>query len=251
MLASDVITSARYTLSDLDKKRWSDTRLIGLLNDGLSDVAKTTTLFIGDVFVGISDLVVDYDLSDRAIKIERIEYLDTPLPIYSFEEMDERCPGWQLKTGDKPEAVIVNHQNQACFKIFPIVENAENSNVVFTQVFGIVTNISYSDIQPILVDNYGDIGSLAATGYLRVYYVRKHAKVTALGDTVAVSDVALEPLGHYVAGRALRDNQDVQNRAMAAEELKLYQDMKDEYSLEKKGNFNKQVYQTKYRGGIS
>lgn len=253
MLAKDVIKSARYMISDTGSTRWTDERLLVLLNEGLADVAKKTILFTETVFVKLLDRMVDFDLSSLATKLTRVEYLDAPLPLRTFEEMDRECPGWQFEKGTKPKAIIYNHLNQAQFKVYPIVENAQNENVVFSGQFGIITFVSYSDIQPVLVPglNFGDMGAIDASGYLKVYYTRKHPKVVDTNQEVELDDVLKETLAHYVAGRALRDNADTQNRAVGNEELQFYFQGIEDWTDEKAKGFVRTVRVTPYITGLS
>ena len=247
MLAKDILKSARYMLSDTGMNRWTDERLLSLLNDGLRDIAKTTILFTRNVFLGISNEVVDYDLSSTVIKIHRIEWLGEPLPFYSFEEMDKKYgKGWQSVTGTEPLAIVYNLQNSGCFKIYPIVSNAQNDHMVFSQTYGIITYITYSDIEFLLEDDFGDLGELEETGYLKIFYTRKHPKVTDVNTEIELDDLTLEPLAHYIAGRALRDNTDVQNRTVGNEEINFYMKALEEYSIEKAGSFGQTKYEVPY-----
>ncbi len=247
MFAKDILKNARYILSDTASTRWTDERLVSLINDGLSDIAKTTILFTRNVFLGISNGVVDYDLSATVVKIHRVEWLGKPLPMYSFEEMDKMYGHlWQIDTGTEPKAIVYNKQNRAQFKIYPIVSNAQNDHMVFTQTYGIITYITYSDYEFLLEDTFGDLGELSETGYLKIYYTRKHPKVVDINDEIELDELALEPLGHYVAGRALRDNADVQNRTIGNEEINFYMKSLEDYSLEKAGSFGQTKYEVPY-----
>ena len=90
MQAKDILKDIRYSLSDNGtNKRWSDERLLSLLTQGIQDIAKNTVLFVESVIVTVQDDVVDIDLSDRATKITRVEYLDEPVALKSFAEMDD------------------------------------------------------------------------------------------------------------------------------------------------------------------
>jgi hypothetical protein len=247
MLVSDILTQSRYILSDTDEERWTNTRLISLLNNGLRDIAKRTTLFEEVKFYVVQDLLVDIDLTSVSTKITRAEYLDEPLPIYSFEEMDEMDPEWQLEKGTKVKAIVTNHQQNGQYKQYPIVENAQNDHIVYNQLYGVTTDISYSDIQPVLADTIGDIALVPAAAVIKFYYVRKHSKVSALADELNIDDLVEQPLIHYVAGMALRDNQDVQNRGMAKEELDMYEGLVRMYSFERSKNFSRHDRNVTYR----
>ena len=272
MLAKDVLKSARYILSDTSVSRWTDERLLALLNDGLADIAKTTILFIDTLWVPVINNVVDYDLSDKVIKIHRVEYMDEVIEQRTFEEMDSvpftnrlsksqsvsngnnfgdnlipRSTKWQQDKGTRPLAIIYNKQSQGQFKIYPIVENANNTNYIFNQLYGIITGISYSEVQFITADLFGDLGALEQLSALKLYYTRKHPKITDINAEIEIDDLALEPLAHYIAGRALRDNADVQNRSMGNEELEFYKNSLSDYSIEKANNFGTRVHETEYR----
>ncbi len=248
MLASDVLTKCRYTLSDTDKSRWSDARLLSLLDDGIKDIAKRTILFTEKLFYQVNNLQVDIDLKEYAVKITRVEYLDDELPVYSFDEMDDKYgEDWQLDTGEKVLALVTDHQERGVYKIYPIVSNALNPHVVYTSLFGVTTDISYSDIQPVLASVYGDISHVPDEALITFYYVRKHANVTDIGDTLYIDDEMQQMLQHYVVGHAFRDNLDEQNRSQGNEELQQYYQKTEEYSVERSQGFSKQVRHITYR----
>lgn len=276
MLAKDVIRSARYTLSDSAMVRWTDERLLSLVNECLADIALRTILFCDNLFLGISNGVVDYDLSQYLTKITRIEFNDRPLPFISFQEMDtgpgtghsrgysgylnldnfsegcsfEACGSdhrsWQFHKGDRPRAIVYDKQRPGQFKIYPIVNNAENRYLVYSSSFGVITGITFSDIAELVVDTFGDLGTLVNTGYLKVYGIMKQPYITDVNDPILLDDSIKETIAHYVAGRALRDNTDKQNRQMAAEELAMYQGAIDAYAAEKEKGYMMARHSTRY-----
>lgn len=248
MLASEIITEARYILSDTAKDRWTDTRLLSLLNDAIIDTAKNTTLFVENLFYVVQNLVVDVELQSQALKVLRAEYLDEKLPFYTFDEMDQKFGKlWQQVKGDKVEAIVYDRQRNAQFKLYPVVENAINSHISYSSAYGIITDISYSDILPNLIGTYGDVGDIPDEALIKFYYIRRHAKISALTDTLQIDELLKNPLQHYVAGMALRDNQDTQNRNMANEELKFYYAMIEEYNIQKSELFVRTVHEARYR----
>lgn len=245
-LAKAVLRSARYKLSDTDSQRFTVARLLELLNNALKDLSLKTNLLRKTIFVGISDQVVDYDLSSFAFRIHRVEYLDEKVELKSFAEMDAKDKSWQLRRGDKPLAIVLDEQKQANFKLYPIISNAENTHVNYTSFFGIVTYITYSDILPVLAEGYGDMSDLGPAAYLKVYYTGKHVDITDVNTELEMDQMCLEPLGHYVAGHALRDNADTQNRNMGNENLQFYYKLVDEHSAEKAQNHNRMERKSPY-----
>lgn len=246
-LASDIITSIRNSLADTDKDRWSDTRLLELLTDGLHDIAKNTSLFVEVKFYVVANLAVDIDFTDSSVKILRAEYLDKNLPFYTFQEMDSKNKEWQFEKGDKVKAIVYNKQQRGLYKLYPIVENTQNYHIEYNQLFGITTDISYSDIQPVMTDSIGDIAHIPDSALIKFYYIRKHANVTALSDELKIDELTKVLLKHYIAGHALRDNHDAQNRQFAAEELQLYYNKTKDYAIEKSHGFVRNTVTARYR----
>ena len=247
MQAKDILKQARYILSDTGKDRWTDDRLLALLYEGIVNIAANTTIFVEYFYVPIADNIIDYDFSAIATKILRVEYLDRPIPFATYEEMDRKEKLWQHDKGPTPELFIIDKQKRACMKMYPIIENATNPYIHYSGPFGIVTGISYSDIMPIFSYVYGDMGDYEDTGFLKVFHIRKHAELTDVNDELFIDDICKQPLEHYVAGRALRDNQDTQNRAMGGEELQLYQQLINDFSIQKAVNFTDARRTTQYR----
>lgn len=248
MLASYILTKCRYTLSDTDKSRWSDARLLSLLDDGVKDLAKRTILFTEKLYYQVNNLQVDIDLTDDAVKVTRVEYLDEKLDVFSFEEMDVKYgKDWQLDTGDKVKALVTNHQERGVYKIYPIVDNTLNPHVEYTSLYGITTDISYSDIQPILSNVYGDVSGVPDVALLTFYYVRKHADITDLADELNIDTEMQQMLQHYIVGHAFRDSIDEQNRSQGNEELQLYYQKTEEYSVERSEGFAKKLRHIEYR----
>lgn len=236
LLAKEIIKNARYTLSDLSADRWSDERLLELLNDGLSDISINTILLRETLLYPIADGVVDIDLSTLVTRVTRVEYLDKPLLFKSFDEMDREKPEWQLEEGTIPKAIVYDEQKTGLYKLYPIVSTAYNPYIEYNSLFGIVTEISYSDIAPIVANTIGDISGVTQAGMLKFYFVRTHPKVTDINQDVAIDNITRKMLVHFIAGFAFRDNQDSQNRALANEELGYYSTMTDMYSAKRAMN---------------
>lgn len=247
MLAKEILKQVRYNLSDMEADRWEDGRLLTLLNNGIKDIAKNTTLFVETLFYTVVDQVVDIDLSTQALKILRAEYNDLPLSFYSFDEMDKKDKEWQLETGTEVKALVYDKQKNSLLKQYPIVTNAINDNIVYSSPYGIVTHISYSDILPELAETEGDVGAIPDDALIKFYYIRKHAKVIDINTELDIDELIEQPLISYITGHALRDNQDAQNRDMAKEELGMYYQLVEEYNIQKSQLFVRADLEAGYR----
>lgn len=247
MKAKDILDNARYTLSDLAKDRWTDARLLALLNEGLTLINTKTTIFVETKIIVLTDLVADLDLSASATKIVRAEYLDEKVPLKTMDEMDsEQGKAWMTKKGPKLEAIVYSKQKRGLYRLYPVPENAQNSNISYSSPYGIITEISYSDIQPVMFDLYGDIEGIPDDALLKIFLVRKHSNITDVNEELNIDDIVTQPLTHFIAGRAFRDNQDTQHRALADEELKFFYSLINEFSIEKAENFARTNRATAY-----
>ena len=253
MIASDIIQKVRYTISDPNSERWTDNRLLSLLNDALLDLALTTRLYNAVKFLQLFKNSAIYSLADIAIKIERVEYLDKPLEKFSYRLMDETFgANWQTEESDTPTHIAYDLRKSAEFKVYPIPTLGAVNTTISNSNFGIITDINYEDVQVVIGEGSGDIDAPNLVNYLKVYYIAEPVKLTALTDTLdpVIDRTMLSTLAHYVAGMALRDNMDTQNRAMANEEIALYENKKQMFTNEKMVNNVKKVRTTGYRSII-
>lgn len=251
MEAGDILTKARYTLSDDDKSRWSDDRLLSLLNDALLDVALSTRLYNATGYIKLQDNTSIYDISSFAIKVERVEYLNNPLEKVSFNEMDDLFgTSWQEEANNKPTHIIYDLKRAGEFVVYPTPKSGAIENVNANSPYGIITQISYEDIELNIIGNLGDLSPPNRAKHLKLYYISAPQTLVSVTDKLeAVIDrTMLSQLAHYVAGAALRDNMDGQNRKVGNEELKFYQMKKQDLIDQKTRGDVKRVRVTNYRG---
>lgn len=245
--AEEVIKDARHTLSDLGRERWTDGRLLSLLNDGLVDISKNTILYVREKYVELINNQTLYDLSSFAYKILRVEFEDKPLKQTSRNELDRINSTWQAETSEKITHYLVDKLQEGRMLVYPTPVNAVIDNINFGGSYGIITGVTYSDLQLNLGDTLGDLGEVKEDGFIKVFYIETPTTITDIISTINISVVAKEPLAHYIAGRALRDNHDAQNRSMGVEEINLYVKQLEDYSLEKAKNFSQVAYSVPYR----
>ncbi len=251
MQASDIITKARFTLSDQDSTRWSDARLISLLNDALLDVALTTRLYNSSGYVELQDNVSIYDVSSFVVKIERVEYLSKPLMLLSFAEMDDRYgTGWQSESSGTPINVIYDLKHSGEFMLHPVPVSDSNTLVTSNSDYGIITGLAYEKAELNIIGDFGDLASPRYENYVKLYYIKTPNEIVDISDEldIVIDRTMLSSLAHYVSGAALRDNVDARNRQVGNEEITFYEDKKQRLADQKtKGNV-KRIRITDYRG---
>jgi hypothetical protein len=247
MLAKEVLREARYKLSDTSVSRWTDARLLVLLNEAIVDVSKNTILFIEELYYPIPTLVGNIDLTSKALKIIRAEYLDDPLPFFSFDEADYKFGSlWQQEKGSRVKGLIYGRQRNMVLKQYPLLDTSYNPHIIYNSVYGITTDISYSDINPVLTDVYGDIAHIPDDAVIKFYYIRKHEKITDINTTLLIDELIKPMLVHYIVGHAFKDNQDTQNMAKGTEELQQYYSKVEEYSIQKSQLYVRSTHETRY-----
>lgn len=248
MLAKDIIKEVRLILADRHGERWSDDRLLLLLNNGIRDIAKNTVIFTESIYYKVINSVYDVDLSDSVVKFLRADYMEKPLKWLTYAQADhELGEDWQAKTSDKITHLIYDQQKAGALRLYPIPVNTYNEWIEYDSVYGGVTHISYSDLQPTLTNDPGVIASIEDKALIKFYYIRKHDKITDINAELYIDDLCEEPLIHYVTCFALRDNQDAQNRNMANEEYALYERFIQDHEIQKQRLYNRSEITARYR----
>lgn len=250
MLIQDLLKKIRFSLSDSNSSRWSDERLISLINDCISSITRRSILFVDTTYIKLVNNLVNYDISDIAVKILRIEYDKKPIIPVSHHDLDLINENWQDSVSNRVTNYIVDKQKEGVFKLYPKLQNENvslnNGNITYSGNYGIITGITYTELPLVLSGNFGDISPVATDGYIKVFYIKRHQKFTDINDTIDISSVAEELIQHYVVGMALRDNQDTQSRALAKEELDMHESQLEEYLFEKAKNFSQGEHIVKY-----
>ncbi len=84
MLISDIATKARRILGDTDKQRWTDERLLDIVNAGLKDINKFAGVYRKEHFIPMQKYVRRYPLPLDMLKITSLEYNKVPLYIHNL-----------------------------------------------------------------------------------------------------------------------------------------------------------------------
>jgi len=168
----DILLKARDTLADPDKERWSDARLIRLIDEGQLDIAKQSMILKGEAFLIPVNEQVKYTLPTDTWLLTRATYNGCKISLKTHAEMDKiannrsinnnnigeyRNPNygsnytdfglgdycWELDTGSEIAALIYDRRNMSEVKSYPIpLVDTEDT---FTDIYGVVTSISGGD----------------------------------------------------------------------------------------------------------
>ena len=171
---SNIITRARDTLSDPSAQRWTDARLLRILDEGQKQIVLTAQLLRKKSTLPLLMGIANYSVPSDCYKILRVLVDGGVVPINSHEEMDDFADrdvvrtvseNWEEYVSSPVTRIVFDKLNTGKFKVYPIPENPETSwNIVnesgdlLTIPFGILsgaTSYSFSGQYGICAD-YSD-----------------------------------------------------------------------------------------------
>jgi len=240
---ADVITRVRDSLADPDADRWSDARLLRLIDEAQKDIATKNKLLRTTTNIQVFPNKNVYALPSEAINIMRItDEEGNRIPLRSHAQMDDIDITWEFDTGTSISYIVFDKLNPGQFKVQPIPEVGDVPHTYIAGTYGIVTDIANDTVvgaYGIVVDinttvtqtatfssNYGELVDMAeVVKSLLIYYHERPAEINQIdiGTSVLVIDEMYDKaIKHYVVGMAWRDDQDTQNRRLGSEELQFY-----------------------------
>ena len=276
---ADIITRARDTLADPKKERWSDDRLLRLLDEAQKDFARQTSLLKGYANIPLIPFTATYSLPEDCWRLTRAHYAERRLRLVSHEAMDEVDTGWYTRQGGAIEALVFDQRNDSVIRCYPIPDTSsirysctfeqsatpeyagagrfgvvtEFGDYTVDSVFGIVTGLFDPEITTESFDSpYGvvtDVGESA--GNIATFYIRDPARIKYITDELETSsrwDIALK---HYVVGHAFLDDLDTAYQQRGSTSLALYdRELNLAQRTARSDSTAMQQYETSYNGGL-
>ena len=219
----DILTRVRDTLADPSGSRWSDDRLIRLIDEAQKNICRRAKVLRYSKNIVVNPDQSTYTLPSNNQTLSRVLYNNEPLEVISHEQMDfKNGSTWETNTGT-PKYAITNKMERGLVKLSPIPDFVEN-----------------------------DPFDYAEANILGIYYIKIPDTLDSVDDELEIEELYNTLVKHYVVGYALRDDMDTQNRAFGNEELGLYEAELVQVTKEVAKDFvsNNTVYETSYRGGI-
>lgn len=223
-----ILHKVRKVLADNKKQRWSDDDLISLFNDGLENfILQARTLKLKS-YIELEQNTAIYNLSDFAISIDRIQYLERALVSKTEEDMDRIDISWQIKEGKEPKYVIFDNLQQGVFRLYPIVTDNVLNNIEQNNKYGVLIDISVLD-DLFLLPSFAE-AEQAGKKFIIVYYVGKPREVASdsQDEDIDLDTIYDQALIAYISGQALRYDADTLNRQFGAEQLSIYKSYVDQ-----------------------
>lgn len=275
---TDILDRVRDSLADPGKQRWTDARLLRLLDEAQKDFVRHTDILKGFATITLVPEQQTYTLPKECWRITRAHYANINIPLYSFEHMDSVETAWFTKKAAKPVALVFDRRNEQEIRVYPIPDGSfsdvqytfenETSPVyvgpalgvvtaiddfTFSSPFGVVTDLFSVDIGEVWFSSpFGvvtDIGEV--DGNLTLFYIKDAADLVDDTSALEVSSRWHFALQQYVIGRAFMDDLDTQYQQRGATALQIYdRELKLAQSSTSRDTTRATQYSTGYNGGF-
>ena len=216
-----ILSKAREELGDTNNTRFTDSKLLEHLNDGIKDFILSTKSLKERLYVELASNVAIYDISKYALFVERVEYMNTKIDTLSFKELDSINAMWQYETGNVVKAITFEHQSKGAFRIYPRLNTVDN-NIVSSSDYGILVDFSLDDDIvgiPSIIDVEQNLQA-----YLVLYVIKKPNVITLTtpDEELELDELYDKAFVHYIKAQCLRNDSDSNNRQFGNEELSAY-----------------------------
>ena len=216
-----ILSKAREELGDVNNTRFTDSKLLEHLNDGIKDFILSTKSLKERLYVELASNVAIYDISKYALFVERVEYMNTKIDTLSFTELDRINAMWQYETGNVVKAITFEHQSKGSFRIYPRLNTVDN-NIVSSSDYGILVDFSLDDDIvgiPSIIDVEQNLQA-----YLVLYVIKKPNVITLTtpDEELELDELYDKAFVHYIKAQCLRNDSDSNNRQFGNEELSAY-----------------------------
>ena len=216
-----ILSKAREELGDTNNTRFTDSKLLEHLNDGIKDFILSTKSLKERLYVELASNVAIYDISKYALFVERVEYMNTKIDTLSFKELDSINTMWQYETGNVVKAITFEHQSKGAFRIYPRLNTVDN-NIVSSSDYGILVDFSLDDDIVGILSIIDVEQNLQA--YLVLYVIKKPSMITLTtpDEELELDELYDKAFVHYIKAQCLRNDSDSNNRQFGNEELSAY-----------------------------
>lgn len=216
-----ILSKAREELGDTNNTRFTDSKLLEHLNDGIKDFILSTKSLKERLYVELASNVAMYDISKYALFVERVEYMNTKIDTLSFTELDSINTMWQYETGNVVKAITFEYQSKGSFRIYPRLNTVSN-NIVSSSDYGILVDFSLDDDIigiPSIIDVEQNLQA-----YLVLYVIKKPNIITLTtpDEELELDELYDKAFVHYIKAQCLRNDSDSNNRQFGNEELSAY-----------------------------
>ena len=246
MTVQSLINDIRPKLGDTSSRKWEDSSIIRVINEGLKDLAKHANIHYSSKTYPILPYQRSLYIEDKDfIKLKRVRLDNETIEFCTDTYMDERVYKWEEKQGEKLEAIVYNNLNIRELTLYPLLtETSANytalndsdrllidiPGVSQEDVYGLITSLDLEDI--IEPENVYDEDKLE--GYepithlsdvftnIAIQYYSTPAEVSLVTDEIDFDESYTNTLVYYVAGVLLLEDARTENRNLGNSYLQKY-----------------------------
>ncbi len=210
MTTQYIINLARERLGDIKKQRWSERRLMNIVNQGQKDICTQTRYLRREVHIPLVNSRSKFLLPVDCISIQSIKYQGNNVPLYTRMDIKEpRVPS------DSPFVAIKSNLNMGSVELYPPLEelhplvtstdvpDMELSTVEIAPIHGVVSEAEYPvgwEVQ--ISPEYGVITQI--DNVVDIDVDGKYGEINAFTYTGAIEDIA------SVQGEGVTTEMDIQ-----------------------------------------
>jgi len=239
---TEIFLLVRDTLNDHDKQRWTDATLLRNLNQGIKDIAIQSKLFKDSTAIALNNGQEIYTLPDSILRLSHCTHDWEPIPLVTSGWMDaNREIDWRYTTSENGIThVVFDEVKRRQLRVYPrpfgdydaVYElmdtpygvTVDIEGYTMDSVYGVISSIADPDIQAESTESlYGVLSGMSVAEAIIIYYTECPPLPTSVDQDPPIDSSFDTALKYYVCAMALRNDLDAQNRAMANEELVLYQ----------------------------
>lgn len=222
--AANVLTEVRRALADPNAKRWSDERLLSLLNQQQRELASLSKVLKSSILVAVTPYTPIVMLPSNIDAVTRLEWEKQPLKLMSYSEMDQQFGDWQDQTAEAPTVAVYDLRTPDRIRIWPGMEWPSLSS------YGLLTGVGEGTLADVVGTSetldgavaigditYGIVTTIDVPEYfLTIYYTYRPEIIT----DPATQELELPPifddaLTKYIISSAFMDNLDTQSQQLA------------------------------------
>ena len=167
-----ILEKVRYTVADTKKERWTDDRLLVLVNEAQIDIAKHTHVLKGETNIVPTQNTTMYNLPDDCWLITRASYNGQKIALWTYDDLDSMTaaqiyshlnnnnnidtyetsntsdfdsPGtsWETEKGNTVAALVYDRRNMAEIRFYPIPSEAATQDIITD--YGVLVDIDDAD----------------------------------------------------------------------------------------------------------
>ena len=266
MTVDTLLIQVRNTIGDQKKTKYTDDRLLELVNEGMTDIVKETHIFRKTTDILVENGITEYILPDDVYFLTRVTQNTNVIPFYSFHEMDEKFGSWWEDVEiDCISAIVYDQQDMSNITIYPELNGI--GGTYFKLPDGTSVEMESGDSGPITYinassnthtvaverddDNYGALVSIEYDWFpVTINYVKKPKEFLIADiatDSLELDNLHIPAIKYYVAGTVLFDDSKIENTQKGTVLLGKYKDLIKDMRSKSMRNFHRVNRNVQYR----